>query len=43
MNKIIIALFAAQILGGVWLAQNMPQLCERASQHVALRLAAVEK
>jgi hypothetical protein len=43
MNKIIVAVLALQILGGAWLAQNMPQLCERASQHVALRLAAVEK
>ena len=43
MNKLIIALFAAQILGGAWLAQHTPELVDNAMQHVAARLMVAEK
>lgn len=43
MNKIILALFAAQLLGSAWLVQHAPELINTASQHVAARLMAAEK
>ena len=38
MNKIVIALLAAQILGGAWLAQHAPEIVNNAMQHVAARV-----
>lgn len=40
MNKLIVALFAAQILGGMWLAQHTPEIVNNAMQHVAARVYA---